>query len=369
MSEQDDVREAVDRVRDRVMQGETPLQAMARHGETGRSRLRSIERFPYYTAYPLGWYRAAFSESLCAGEVVPAHYLGRDLVVWRDDAGEAHVMDAYCPHLGAHLGYGGRVEGCELVCPFHWWRFDREGCNVEVPYERSRHPTARLHAYPTVERNGLVLFWYHPTGAAPLWEIPEIAPLADESDTAWTRSDRRRWELAIPWQEFAENGPDFIHLRTVHGAVDVPELESYELDGWQTRLRARVNFDTPRGPHPGRIDTDGWGPGFSVARFSGILEACFVAASTPVDFETLEVTHSYKVRYLGSYEAARARTRRVGEALVRDLVAQVEEDRVIFEHKICQMKPRLSKADGPIAHFRRWAERFYVAGDPRARNG
>ena len=83
----------------------------------------------------------------------PLHYLGRDLVAWRDAEGEPHVMDAYCPHLGAHLGYGGRVEGCELVCPFHWWRFDADGCNTQVPYDGSSNPAARIHTYPTAERN------------------------------------------------------------------------------------------------------------------------------------------------------------------------------------------------------------------------
>jgi len=357
--------EPEDGVRDRVMEGETPLQAIARRGELPRSRLRSIERFPYYTAFPFGWYRAVFSEELAVGEVKPLHFLKRDLVAWRDESGAAHVMDAYCPHLGAHLGYGGRVEGCELVCPFHWWRWGADGRNTRIPYEGSRNPAARIETYPTLECNDTVLFWYHPTGEAPLWEVPPIDFLDDD---AWTAYDRYTWHLPIPWQEFAENGPDFIHLRTVHGAVDVPELEAYEMEGFTSRVRSKVNFDTPRGPARGRIDTDAWGPGFSVARFSGIIDACFVAASTPIDFETLEVTHSYKIRKLGETPERLEKTRRVGAALVRDLVKQVEEDAVIFQQKICQLQPRLSKADGPIARFREWASRFYVDGDPRAVN-
>lgn len=347
------------------MQGETPLQVLARQGEVPASRMRSIERFPYYTAYPFGWYRAIFSEALGVGDVKPLHYLGRDLVVWRDRAGAAHVMDAHCPHLGAHLGYGGRVEGCELICPFHWWRYDTEGRNTSIPYDGSNNPTARIHTYPTLERNDTVLFWYHPTGDAALWEVPSVDCLNDDT---WTGYDRYTWHLPIPWQEFAENGPDFIHLRTVHGAVDVPQLEEARMEGFISSVRSQVNFDTPRGPAQGRIDTDTWGPGFSVARFSGIIDACFVAASTPVDFETLEVTHSYKIKKLGDSDELLEKTRRVGAALVRDLVKQVEEDAVIFRHKICQTQPRLSKADGPIVQFREWAARFYAAGDPRAVN-
>ncbi len=354
-----------ERIVDRVMSGESPLQVLARRGELPATRLRSLERFPYYACFPFGWYRAAFSEDLPAGAVLPLHLLNRELVAWRGEDGAAHVVDAHCPHLGAHLGYGGRVEGCRIVCPFHWWEFDADGANTWVPYEGKPNPAARLHGYPTRDVNGLVLFWYHPLGQPPAFEVPALEAC---TGPGWTEYRRFTWQVRAPWQELAENGPDFIHLRTVHGAVDVPELEAYELDGPRQRLRARVNFDTPRGPQPGRIDTDGWGPGFSVARFSGIIDACFVAASTPVDFEVTEVTHSYRVKHLGDDAAALERTRRVGDALIRELVTQEEEDIVIFDHKIYQPRPRLSPADGPIVRFREWARQFYVPGDPRGTN-
>jgi nitrite reductase/ring-hydroxylating ferredoxin subunit len=350
---------------DGVMDGETPLQRVARSGELPGPTMRSIERFPYYSAFPFGWYRAAYSEDVGPGELRPVRYLNRDLVVWRGEDGAAHVMDAYCPHLGAHLGYGGRVQGCEIVCPFHWWQFDGNGVNTKIPYDGSRNAAAKIPSYPTVDRNGFVLFWYHPRGEAPLWEIPELEVC---SDAGWTDYDHYRWPMRAPWQEFAENGPDYVHLRTVHGSVDIPEVETYELDGYLTKLRAKVNFDTPRGAQAGRIDTDGWGPGFSIARFSGIIDAYFVACSTPIDFETTEVSHSYKIKKLGSDAAALRRTQRVGEALVRDLTKQVEEDLVILDRKICQMRPRLAKGDGPIAQFRNWAAQFYVEGDPRGVN-
>ena len=103
-------RDAAARIKDPVMVGETPLRALA-HQEisTEPTQLRSIERFPYYTSFPFSWYRAALSRDLPVGGVKPLRYLGRDLVLWRGEDGAPHVMDAYCPHLGAHLGYGGRV--------------------------------------------------------------------------------------------------------------------------------------------------------------------------------------------------------------------------------------------------------------------
>ena len=105
----------------RTFDGETPLQVMARHRDVKQTSMTSLERFPYYTAFPFAWYPIVVSESLGVGEVRSVRLLARDLVLWRDDEGTAHVMDAYCPHLGANLAIGGRVEGCHLVCPYHWW--------------------------------------------------------------------------------------------------------------------------------------------------------------------------------------------------------------------------------------------------------
>ena len=95
-----------------------------------------------------------------------------------------------------------------------------------------------------------------------MWDIPE---LAEHGDPAWGEYLRTNWRVRCPWQEMAENGPDYVHLRTVHGAADVPELEELVYEGYLSRLRSTVTYSTPRGPQPGRIDTDSWGPGYAVA--------------------------------------------------------------------------------------------------------
>ncbi|MGI9287373.1 MAG: Rieske 2Fe-2S domain-containing protein, partial [Pseudomonadales bacterium] len=56
---------------------------------------------------PFGWYGVAFTSELQAGGVKPLKYFDQDLVLFRTEDGVAHVLEAFCPHLGAHLGYGG----------------------------------------------------------------------------------------------------------------------------------------------------------------------------------------------------------------------------------------------------------------------
>ena len=50
-----------------------------------------------------------------------------DLVVWRTALGEACVMEARCPHQWSHLAQEGWVDGAELVCLAHFWRFTTSG--------------------------------------------------------------------------------------------------------------------------------------------------------------------------------------------------------------------------------------------------
>jgi phenylpropionate dioxygenase-like ring-hydroxylating dioxygenase large terminal subunit len=54
----------------------------------------------------IGW-----SEEFVPGTVKAMKYLGSDLVAYRTYDGRLSVLDAYCPHMGAHLGYGGCVDG------------------------------------------------------------------------------------------------------------------------------------------------------------------------------------------------------------------------------------------------------------------
>jgi phenylpropionate dioxygenase-like ring-hydroxylating dioxygenase large terminal subunit len=61
---------------------------------------------------------------------------GNNLVAWRGTSGTSYIADAYCPHIGAHLGVGGEVHGECIQCPFHSWKFDGEqdGKLTCIPY-------------------------------------------------------------------------------------------------------------------------------------------------------------------------------------------------------------------------------------------
>lgn len=92
-------------------------------------------------------------------------FTGLALVAWRGKSGKSYVADAYCPHLGAHLGVNGEVRDDCIKCPFHGWAF--EGSNgkcVDIPYADSVPEFARIKMWETVEMNGFIYLWYHAEG-------------------------------------------------------------------------------------------------------------------------------------------------------------------------------------------------------------
>src|SRR5260221_8839982 len=107
-------------------------------------------RFPC-TSYPRGWFQVAYSDELANGGVQPLEYFGQKLVLFRGDDGAAHVLDAFCPHLGAHLGVGGKVFGAAIECPFHHWRLDGSGHCVSIPSSDKIPPTAAVRSWPVEE--------------------------------------------------------------------------------------------------------------------------------------------------------------------------------------------------------------------------
>ncbi len=319
-----------------------------------------MSRYPF--PIPFGWFAVGYPDDfVAAADAKALYYFGRHLVGWRDVEGAMHVMDAFCPHLGAHLGHGGHVEGCQIVCPFHGWHFDVDGHNAVIPYSERLNRKATLRVYPVVERNDAVMVWYHPDDAAPMWEVPTIPQF--DGDPDFSTVIRTWYEIDAAWQEMAENAVDSAHFRFVHNTATVPTIEEYETGFPEAVTRSSQKFPTPRGVMEGRIDTHGWGPGLSVVWFTGIVDTVNLACTTPIEADRCIVRFNFRFRTMGD----EATTSSVGKAFVAEVDKQMKEDRPIWEHKAHLVRPALADNDGPFMKFRRWAAQFYAepVGDER----
>jgi phenylpropionate dioxygenase-like ring-hydroxylating dioxygenase large terminal subunit len=129
---------------------------------------------PQLTTFPRGWFVAAFSSELPAKGVKSLRFFGERLVAFRGEDGVAHVLDAYCAHMGADLGAGGIVVGDSIRCPFHAWRYCGTGECIDIPYAKKIPPKARQRAWTVREANGLIFLWHDERGASPDFDIPTI---------------------------------------------------------------------------------------------------------------------------------------------------------------------------------------------------
>jgi 3-ketosteroid 9alpha-monooxygenase subunit A len=306
-------------------------------------------------AMPNGWFQIAFSEDLAPGALLPIHVFGQELVLFRGEDGEAAVVEAYCAHLGAHLGHGGRVEGNRLRCPFHGWCYDAKGECLEIPYARRIPPRARIRSWPVEERNGQVYVWHHAGGEPPSFRIPQIAEYgAAEWTSTWTRYS---WELRTHPQEMMENAIDWPHFEQVH-AMDVPSHRECSFEGPMFRWVIDAGYENEVGG-PSRelyLVAENWGLGFNTIHYNGAFETRSIGTITPIDEGLVRFTNSV---------IGRKGSRSEQEALA-ELRTQMDEqqhitsqDFAIWENKTYRPTPVLCDGDGPIGEYRRWARQFY----------
>ena len=308
------------------------------------------------TRFPDGWFAVARSDELAAGAARPVNFMGTELVLVRTDGGQPCAFDAWCIHLGAHLGHGGTVDGDRLICPFHGWEFGPDGRCVNVPYARSVPRDACLRAWPVRERNGAILVWHHREGRDPFYEVPDF-PTEGWADTEW-----HELELEMHIYDVLENGVDSAHFPRIHGCR---RAETRLID----HAGIPLHFDLLTS-YPG----DGIGvPGEHVDvtttwRFYGVGVAEAVTLAEDFGMRVRQLFHFTPEGDQVHFRiGVAADTRTVPEEL-RAFVAGANgqlardnllEDAPIWKHKRFNARPKLSDSDGPIAAMRVWSSQFF----------
>jgi nitrite reductase/ring-hydroxylating ferredoxin subunit len=320
--------------------------------------MRPAPRFPFATL-PTGWYAVAASTDVPIGGVRSLRYFGTELVLFRTRSGAARLLDAYCPHLGAHLG-AGDVRGECLRCPFHGFRFAGDGRCVATGYGTKPPPKAVVPSWHVREHDGHVFAWYDALGRAPHWQIPRL-----DAD-GWTPFHVERRTLPSHPQETSENSVDLGHFRVVHGFAGVRETRAIMVEGPVLRTGYaiervfRVAGRTFR--LPARFDVAVHGLGYSLVE--GEVPALrtrmrSLVLATPIDAETIDLRIGMAV----SRRRSRALTSLVHRAVFWGLRSEVRSDLPIWSRKRYVERPVLADGDGPIAVYRRWCRQFY----PQAR--
>jgi 5,5'-dehydrodivanillate O-demethylase len=183
-------------------------------------------------------YRAA---DLVAGHAQPVRVLNEDLTLYRGEGGTPHLVAFRCAHRGTQLSTGW-VEGDQLRCFYHGWKYDGSGQCVEMPAEDATFPPkVRIASYPCEQYLGMIFAYLGEGAAPPLRRFPEF----EESGVL----DVRTSVWPCNYFQGVENNVDQTHIAWVHrdsvsstrGLDDAPLLTVEESDYGITTYGRRPN--------------------------------------------------------------------------------------------------------------------------------
>eukprot|EP01127_Copromyxa_protea_P001892 TRINITY_DN1179_c1_g1_i1.p1 TRINITY_DN1179_c1_g1~~TRINITY_DN1179_c1_g1_i1.p1 ORF type:complete len:393 (+),score=78.99 TRINITY_DN1179_c1_g1_i1:42-1220(+) len=320
--------------------------------------------------YPNGWFKIANMSELENGQIKSVSALGHEFVVYLDGEGKPVVLDAFCPHQGAHLGGGKVVDGC-IQCPFHEWEFNSEGKACKIPYfTGSKIPDfAKTKSWPVQTIQHLVFVWHHADGEPPSWDLMQRPHLKDRSKYYYFGAFQGEFDMHI--MEMAENSPDYAHFNVLHKNLPIPffgrflKIEFFDLN---------MSFDSdPKKHHIHYFHNkaqmwflnkklDNYPPQVTDLIFEGPAIINFQLSSPFGKIElikTLIPIAPFHVYNEDHWFGENSVPRWFLYIYAKFASYALDQDRPVWDTKSYKAKPILVKGDGPWPAHRRWWSQFY----------
>ena len=103
------------------------------------------------------WYVAAWDHEVTR-DLRRRILLNQPVVLFRREDGTPVALEDRCCHRQAPLSLG-RLVGNVVECPYHGLQFDASGACIRIPSQERIPSSARIKAYPVVERNQWIWIW------------------------------------------------------------------------------------------------------------------------------------------------------------------------------------------------------------------
>ncbi len=146
----------------------------------GPGALRLVDLEPVGPGTPTGRYLRRFwqpvmrAKDLAPGRAKPLEILGERFTIYRADDGAPHVVAYHCPHRGAPLSLGW-IEGDDLRCRYHGWKFDCAGQCTEQPNEdKPFSAKVKMASWPAREYVGLIFAYFGEGAPPPFRHYPDL---------------------------------------------------------------------------------------------------------------------------------------------------------------------------------------------------
>jgi 3-ketosteroid 9alpha-monooxygenase subunit A len=330
---------------------------------------RTIERGAPPERFARGWHCLGLAERFRDSGPHAVEAFGTKLVVFADSAGQLHVLDAYCRHMGGDLSRG-TVKGDAIACPFHDWRWGGNGRCAKIPYARRVPPAARTRSWLTLEQNHQLFVWHDPQGNPPPEDvtIPRIDGAYSPEWSRWT------WDSVLVeganCREVVDNVVDMAHFFYIHFAF--PTYFKNVLEGHiatqYLRTRARPDVKTGSNYADGgdstlRSEASYFGPSYMIDNlwhdYHGMtIESVLINCHYPVTPTSFLLQWGVIVKRPPGLSDAHAE--KFATKFADFVGLGFRQDVEIWTHKTRIDNPLLCADDGPVYQLRRWYEQFYT---------
>jgi phenylpropionate dioxygenase-like ring-hydroxylating dioxygenase large terminal subunit len=356
-----------------------------------KSRFHSSSKKTRLPPFPNSWFHLASFSEFKKDEIRSFKFLGHDIIAFKSGDDSITVMDAYCPHLGAHLGRDAKgrnnqlKNGC-VECPYHHLTFDAQGTCVKGT-SRASVPKAKVFTWETEIVEGLVFVYHHKDKLPSTWKVSEFF----RPEGTWSRPYMSYHGVhPIHPQDAAENSVDTLHFRTLHQFDQVDQITEAVADRqhfYQTLHIGKMGI-LPKFmrnvPIYSVVKEAAVGVGFPMAhnRFHPIgLQVNHLVFLTPIDETSTNFWFYFQVsfsevkvpRFLKRQKERLDRhlnkhvKRAVDRAVYRTAYTVLSpmfvfinsQDLDIWSTKSYCEKPILLEDDGNIHLFRKWCKQFY----------
>lgn len=323
--------------------------------------IRTVDSSPPPERFARGWHCLGLAESF-GSSPKRVEAFGRRLAVFRTEKGEAHAIDAGCPHMGGDLSLG-EVDGELLRCPYHKWGWKGDGFCGHIPYAKRVPQNARIKSWPVCEQNKLLFVWNDPENLEPPEDvtIPQEAECFDEGWTDWVLEENK---IDINCRELIDNMADLAHFDTVHG-VSTTHFRNIFEGHVLTQINHGRNSEGSEYDQGGEMISEAtyYGPAYMICRMSNEgfgrqHRSMQLVSHVPIDRDHFILRHGVKIEKIP--ELSEAENQAIEDQYVEMTQLSFKQDVDIWHNKIRVDNPLLCDGDGPVNLLRDWYLQFYV---------
>jgi len=197
--------------------------------------------------FPLNaWYVAAWSHEVGRREPLARTVCNKHIVFWRKADGAVAALEDACWHRLLPLSMGW-LEGDEVVCRYHGLKFDGKGHCTLVPSQGKPNPSARVRAYPALEKFRFVWVW----PGDPALADPALVPDMHWNDDSEWAGDGKTMFAKCDYRLFVDNLMDLTHESFVHATsignkhvAETPMTTTHDSRS-VTSMRWMLDIDAP----------------------------------------------------------------------------------------------------------------------------